>query len=1222
MPDFIREDVVVSLPAALDLISGPRAQRGVTLPSGPEVVVDALSPEQDELLRGLDRAGMEVVAVHVGPSPESSRDAARAPLPIEQPMTLHVPVEDGESAAVLVEQDGLYSWLTTPAQSSAPLLTTMRRSGNPAARVLTFQIGIAPKGAAGTRSLQTFLFGRITALIVRFVARAAAGAIVNKLDANVTPSLVRIAGSTITAWQNIESLAGLGLEGKAAPRILLFVHGTFSSTRGAFGALTATPYGKAFLDAALQQYDAVIGYDHRTLVEDPRENAVAMLAGLRSIKWSGTPELDVITHSRGGLVYRSLTELLIPSDAFRATFRNAIFVATPNGGTELARPENWQHLIDLYTNCTAMLFRVLSLVAPPVAPMASGFSETISIIGALVKGLADAATTASIAPGLAAQVPGGTFITNLNLENPGQPKPGTTFCSWIGSNFEANGAKPDEVPPRLWQSVADGVVDALMGNAPNDLVVDDKSMFAIDIATGGFIKDSYDFGRNASVYHTNYFTRSETVNALARWLRLQAPAAAAGAASATRTIARNLPANVDSDIVIANAGESAGEVRGTIESTAPSYVVLERWHGNEKLHYAYPAEELAARLAPDDDRSVLDALGLHEYMQSQYATPTDVVAMRPATDPEHRTIVFSGGEPVGVVADPPPALDPIQLLKMARTAAQPRTIEDRILARRAMPTFDPIGLKTVSSDPQTSAGVVFGAAPTPPAEQPKQFHFGAQMDSVVEVNKKVTLEVTIAADQIEVRDGATGASRTAPLTAGVPLIVEVFPRKNFSLQTSAREDIPYAAFRDPPVLRYFDVIPTQEGDGELWIVFRQGSAPLVRLVLQPKIVATVTKRGGAISADGSAPPAESSPSFDQLTVWENTQGNQTVLVFDLNGPSLGLMQRYTSRPFTGSREQYVLAVYGEIQNFWANNANDADNFLQDVRAYGMRLFDDLIPQPLQQILWDKRDNLKSIVIVSTEPFLPWELLHLHEPGKGLPPDVRFLAQMGVVRWLFGAYPPMKLLLRDEHVRYVIPNYPVEKYVLKNAETERQYLERKFKATAVTPQLAEVRKELQTPGAFDALHFSCHGSNDTNAADAQLMLEGRLENGIYYPALLKATVVKAFGSFAQDGSHPIVVLNACQVGESRNVLTSLGGFAEAFLSQGAGAFVAPLWSVGDAEASVFSINFYERLRAGDTLSEAAIAARDAARQPQPDGTPADASWISYTVYGHPHARAGE
>lgn len=605
----------------------------------------------------------------------------------------------------------------------------------------------------------------------------------------------------------------------------------------------------------------------------------------------------------------------------------------------------------------------------------------------------------------------------------------------------------------------------------------------------------------------------------------------------------------------------------------------------------------------DDDTRVIDALRLKESMQSQHASPTDDLAMRLTTKPEQRTIVFSGGDPVGVVAEPPLALDPVGLQKFARMAAQPKTIQDRIFARRAMPTFDPIPIRAIAMDMPAADGVAPGLAPVQPAPaaQTKEFHFGAQMDSVVELGKKVTLEVTIAADEIEIRDGATGTSKKAPVTADQPLIVEVFPRKNFSLETAARVDIPYAELNDPPVLRYFDLVPTQEGDGELWVVFRQGPAPLVRLVLHPKIARTVTHRGGRIAVEDSAPPAEASAAFDQLTVWENTQGNQTVLVFDLNAPSLELIQRYTSRPFTGSREQYVLALYREIENFWAKNASDADDFLQDVRAYGMRLFDDLIPQPLQQILWEQRDRLKSIVIVATEPFLPWELLHLHEPGKGLPQEARFLAQMGVVRWLFGAYPPLKLLLRDEHVRYVIPSYPVKKYELKNAEIERQYLERKFKATAVTPQLADVRRELQTPGAFDALHFSCHGANDMNAADAQLMLEGRIdENGKYLPALLKATVVKAFGNFAQDGSHPIVVINACQVGESRNALTSLGGFAEAFLSQGAGAFVAPLWSVGDAEASVFSIEFYERLRAGDTLSEAAIAARDAARKPKPSG----------------------
>ena len=52
-----------------------------------------------------------------------------------------------------------------------------------------------------------------------------------------------------------------------------FVHGTFDSTVGAFGALAATEAGRDFLTQALGDYDAVIGFDHRTLSVDPLENA-------------------------------------------------------------------------------------------------------------------------------------------------------------------------------------------------------------------------------------------------------------------------------------------------------------------------------------------------------------------------------------------------------------------------------------------------------------------------------------------------------------------------------------------------------------------------------------------------------------------------------------------------------------------------------------------------------------------------------------------------------------------------------------------------------------------------------------------------------------------------------------------------------------------------------------------------------------------------------------
>jgi len=78
------------------------------------------------------------------------------------------------------------------------------------------------------------------------------------------------------------------------------------------------------------------------------------------------------------------------------------------------------------------------------------------------------------------------------------------------------------------------------------------------------------------------------------------------------------------------------------------------------------------------------------------------------------------------------------------------------------------------------------------------------------------------------------------------------------------------------------------------------------------------------------------------------------------------------------------------------------------------------------------------------------------------------------------------------------------------------------------------------------------------------------------------------------------------------LTGIGGFSQAFLRKGAGAFVGTLWSVSDAPARTFTETFYRRLLAGDTVAEAAIKARAAARK---DG---DSTWLAYVVYAHPHA----
>ena len=42
------------------------------------------------------------------------------------------------------------------------------------------------------------------------------------------------------------------------------------------------------------------------------------------------------------------------------------------------------------------------------------------------------------------------------------------------------------------------------------------------------------------------------------------------------------------------------------------------------------------------------------------------------------------------------------------------------------------------------------------------------------------------------------------------------------------------------------------------------------------------------------------------------------------------------------------------------------------------LLEELIPVELQQTLWSNRYKIGSIMVISEEPFIPWELVHLKQ----------------------------------------------------------------------------------------------------------------------------------------------------------------------------------------------------------------------------------------------------
>jgi hypothetical protein len=516
-----------------------------------------------------------------------------------------------------------------------------------------------------------------------------------------------------------------------------------------------------------------------------------------------------------------------------------------------------------------------------------------------------------------------------------------------------------------------------------------------------------------------------------------------------------------------------------------------------------------------------------------------------------------------------------------------------------------------------------GAIDTPVSVE---MHFLADMAAEVAVNTTVTIEVSIARDALIAIDGRATGEATGMVDPTMRLLVQVAPRRNFVLAEAVQErqelDPPESGDRK---LVYFEVKAAHEGPGEIWIIVRQRQMGIARLVLTPKVVASAhppTPRASVSGTAVSAPPLRAQ--LNQLLIIEQTIGNTVQYLFELEMPSLNVFGLHSSTPLKARRDDYVRKLYAEIEDRYISNYNadtrkaDVTAFTTALQAYGATLFEELFPHTLRELLWTHRDQINGIRVVSTEPFIPWEIVHLREPGKPIAygSPSRFLGQMGLTRWLHNVdgLPPLALTVRGGRAKYVIPEYADPQWKLPATLKERHYLEKTFDAEAIEPQPDSVMRVLTEPGAADLLHFACHGIAESDSImHARILLQGRAEGNDVVTTHIDAATVDTFAQFRSlDGVQPIVFLNACQAGRAGYKLTGIGGFAQAFLRAGAGVFVGTLWSVGDEPAFSFGKEFYDNLRNGKTISESTIAAREASRNA------GDATWLAYVVYGHPHA----
>jgi len=1228
--------------------NGPHAQERETPPSADEldIMLDALIEEESPIsnpFEVLDRFAVDVGNGAVSTTSGKRDGQGSRASADKQELNIDLDLSVGESAVVLVEQDGTYEW-HYPAGFKE---LVQRRGSNTktghtsiAFRIPIGSGGRLPRPSRGRRThrgpITSFIQGKIQGFILKFVAKKTVGALTRRLERGVSEGPVVVnSASDATQWVHQSSFPMDALPTDRASRILLLVHGTFSSTLGSYGALTAYQEGQTLLQEALTHYDLVIGFDHYTLSETPEQNAEALLTSLLPLLANGQAlELDAIAFSRGGLVYRYLSEILIPDAQVAIVCRTAVFVGCTNNGTELANDENWKHLIDFYTNMIAGATRLIGY-APGAALPTRILRQGIKVIGSLVTYIAQDGVANNSVPGVAAMEPAGEFVTALNALPSNRVDPGARAYYAIGSNFEP-GDNEDafKLGKTLVLKVADGFVDKLMGR-DNDLVVNNDSMFVIDPVASARLVEKRSVNANGRIYHTVYFHQPMVANVCGKWLGILESQLTRRQVDSNQTITadQSPPRNwwadaVTGDFVQLPILSSVAEAKKRLKAVPASMVILQRLHQGELLYYGFTRTSLLSAMqgTTDPHVSLADLLGLHEWQARSISldealTASSATALRNHTatlGPEQGlpgsdlAVITDNAAPIGVVF---PALDDSQSSHesaMPRAAAAP--------PRRGSRAPVTISGGEFESASTAATGSEWESATTPAAPEPETVwcHMHALMPEEVKVGSTASLEVTLSRDLIARETGISGAGEVAPDRA---LIIQVLARKHCDVVGSDRIELAVPDAGDEiPVI--FDIKALHAGVGEIDIFARQGNQPIITLKLRPRFIqrtATPSTRTAAVTGT-LQPVAYKQELPDILYIYDVQVGQQRILEFNFQARNLGVQGRYRSEPFKtdDARQAYISNLYTEIEEFWADDENDYDSFMQHLMARGANLFDKLVPKEVQALLWNARDEIKGIQVYSDDPFIPWELLYLKQPGKPAKADSCFLVEKGLFRWVSNTrYAPTRIRLRGGAFKHIIPKYPsASGYALAGAQAERMMLESEFSAKTITATSKAVKQALVKPEENDILHFACHGLAESSSIwNSGLLMKGKMVGGSYVQDDLSYEWTSMFADLhSLEASGPLVFLNACQSGRQGYNLTGTGGFAQAFINAGASAFIGSHWSVGDQPALEFSETFYrELIENGHTIMDAVSKARTAAKNKQ------EVTWLAYAVYADPYAR---
>jgi hypothetical protein len=427
-----------------------------------------------------------------------------------------------------------------------------------------------------------------------------------------------------------------------------------------------------------------------------------------------------------------------------------------------------------------------------------------------------------------------------------------------------------------------------------------------------------------------------------------------------------------------------------------------------------------------------------------------------------------------------------------------------------------------------------------------------------------------------------------------------------------------------PQIGFFRVKGMRQGVVRLAVAFRQGGSELGTIGFAVEVVEGGIRSKRAQGRMVSAPRDFRDDDKLALIVEQRFDGGEVFYQYILHSESLGLpYKKLRSKPLldcgggpAATTLKFVERIYGRVTKE-LKSRDDLKALQRETRALGASLCQELLDPEVAKVLWPLRNRIKTIQVVSWEPYIPWELVRLTDPDSGNIDD-RYLAEYGLIRTLSDEMPPRSLpMTRWGYLGATFPmgTFPpigaeLDFFTGQSAESLRGH---GIKPAAISATRDAFYNALAND-EFDVLHLSCHAESQHQSIErARLIIGDETAPADGQPRLVEVDTITVQAEARLKTRRPLVFLNACETGRMGAVLTAWGGWPNVFLRAGAGAFVGSAWAVRDKPAAVFSTVFYNALLRNQTLAEAASAARTSAKKL------GDASWLAFKVYGHPRAR---